>query len=180
MNESDILDLIENDPWMMNVLRIAENQHLPDWLIGAGFIRNKVWDHLHGYERKIVETADIDLVYFDPDGNDEKEDEILSIKFEQETGIKWEIVNQVYTHTWNDIPPYTSTKNAISRWPETATAIGVRLVEGKLELIAPHSIFDLVNLIIRPTPSFHDLEKVKCRVIKKQWLEKWPKLRIEM
>ena len=42
MTEKDILDLIKRDKWMMDVLRVAEKLNLPDWIIGAGFIRNKV------------------------------------------------------------------------------------------------------------------------------------------
>ena len=70
--------MTEQDEWMMNVLDIAEKQNLKDWLIGAGFVRNKVWDYLHGYKKEGVETHDIDLVYFDPNGNDEKTDDLLS------------------------------------------------------------------------------------------------------
>ena len=61
MTEQDILDLIAKDEWMMGVLRTARSLHLPDWMIGAGFVRNKVWDYLHGYENIEVPTADIDL-----------------------------------------------------------------------------------------------------------------------
>ncbi|MEP7162765.1 MAG: nucleotidyltransferase family protein [Candidatus Moraniibacteriota bacterium] len=178
MTEQDILNLIKIDPWMMGVLHIAEKLNLPDWMIGAGFVRNKVWDHLHGYEKK-PETADVDLIYFDPQGNDEKQDDALSKKLESETGIPWEIVNEFYAHVWNNIPPYTSSTDAISQWSETATSVGVRSRNSELELIAPHGIDDLVNLIVRPTPTFRSkLEKVKVRIEKKQWLEKWPKLRL--
>jgi len=162
---------------MIGVLRTAEILNLPDWVIGAGFVRNKVWDHLHGYSKPKVDTADIDLVYFDPDGNDEEADQKLSQKLKNDTGIDWEIVNQVYAHKWNNLPPYTSSENAISQWPETATGIGVKIESGELKLIAPHGIDDLVNLIVRPSPRFLDgLARVKERAKKKQWFEKWPKL----
>ncbi|HHP0981978.1 TPA: nucleotidyltransferase family protein, partial [Bacillus anthracis] len=47
--EQDIVRLIENDEWMMNVLQIAKSLELPDWWICAGFIRSKIWDTLHNY-----------------------------------------------------------------------------------------------------------------------------------
>ena len=72
MNDRDILNLIREDDWMMNILSIAERLNFPDWVIGAGFVRNKVWDYLHGFSRKEVATADIDLVYYDLNGNDQK------------------------------------------------------------------------------------------------------------
>ena len=43
MTEQDILKIIENDKWMMDILHVAERLNLPDSMIGAGFVRNKVW-----------------------------------------------------------------------------------------------------------------------------------------
>ena len=88
MTEKDILNLIEQDEWMMKILRIAEKFNFPDWVIGVGFVRNKVWGYLHGYVKKEVETNGIDLVYYDPNGNDQRTDEELSQKLQNETGIK--------------------------------------------------------------------------------------------
>jgi len=179
MTEKNILDLIKRDKWMMDVLRVAEKLNLPDWIIGAGFIRNKVWDYLHGYDKSRVDTADIDLVYYDINGNDQKADKELSEKLKKETGIDWEVVNQTYAHEWNNIPPYKSAEDAISQWPETVTAVGVKIENGDLKLIAPYGIDDLINLIIRPSPEFSgDIEIVKERMRQKKWLEKWPKLSI--
>ena len=181
MTEQEILNLIRQDTWMMNVLYIAEKQNLKDWLIGAGFVRNKIWDHLHGFNKEGVETHDIDLVYFDPNGNDEKADDTISEKLRKETGIQWEIVNEAYAHAWKDLPPYTSTEDAIAHWPETATSIGVRLEHGELKLICPYGIDDLVNLIVRMSPKFPEsVRVVKDRIEKKKWLEKWPKLKVEI
>ncbi len=178
MTEKEILDLIEKDPWMMKIILTASSLNLSDWIIGAGFVRNKVWDHLSGINNEEVNTKDIDLVYFDPNGNDQKADEKLSEKLKQETGINWEIVNEFYAHRWNNLPPYTSATDAISTWPETVTAIGVTLNENnKLKLIAPYGIYDLVNFIVRPSPRFVEgIERVKERVIEKKWKEKWPKI----
>ena len=162
---------------MMGVLRMAETLNLPDWMIGAGFVRNKVWDHLHGYSKPQVDTADVDLVYFDPKRNDEEADRKLSQKMQSETGIPWEIVNEAYAHRWNNLPPYTSSEDALSQWPETVTGVGVKIEDGELKLIAPHGIEDLVNLVVRPSPKFSGgLAKVKERAKAKRWLEKWPKL----
>jgi len=178
MSEEDILELIRTDEWMMNILRTAEKLDLKDWAIGAGFIRNKVWDHLHGYNKETVDTNDIDLVYFDPNGNDEEADEELSRKLKEETGINYEVVNEFYAHKWNKLPPYKSTEDAISQFPETVTAIGVRLKNGELSLVKPYGVEDIVNMIIRPTPMFFDkIQKIKDRVKTKQWIEKYPKLK---
>lgn len=179
MTEQDILELIRQDKQMMYILKIAEKLQFPDWLIGAGFIRNKVWDHLHGFEKPKNDSSDIDLVYFDPNGNDEKSDKAISTQLTTETGIKWEVVNQAYTHAWHGVAPYTSTKDAISRWPETATCIGVRLEKEGLTLIAPHGINDLVNMIIRLSPGCTGgITTVTRRAQKKDWLNRWPKVKM--
>ena len=180
MTKKDILDLIEKDPWMIGVLKIAGKMELPDWLISAGFVRNKVWDHLHGYEKNTPPT-DIDLVYFDKENKfDEKEIEnkLKSLMSE----VTWEVVNQASAHHWNEESPYASTADALSKWPETATAVGVSLKNGQLTLVAPLGIQDLVSMIIRPTPAFMLSERkrarVRERIIQKRWQEKWPKLTI--
>jgi len=179
MTEAEILSLIKNDKWMMSVLKIASELNLPDWAIGAGFVRNKVWDYLHGYSKLKVDTNDIDLVYYDPFGNDEEADKELSEKLKKRTGMEWEVVNEVYAHKWNNLPPYKSTEDALLQWPETATGIGVTIKNDKLRLVAPRGIDDLINLIIRPSPRFIDgIEKVRQRAKKKGWLTKWPKLKI--
>lgn len=180
MTKKDILNLIKQDKWMMKIIHTAATLNLPDWLIGAGFVRNKVWNHLSGKEEQIVDTADIDLVYFDPNGNNDKENAELSEKLKRETVIPWEVVNEAYLHKSNDRSPYTSAEDAISQWPETATAIGVTVdKEGKLKLIAPYGINDLVNFIVRPSPKFTGgIERVRERMTKKKWQEKWPHITI--
>lgn len=177
MTEKDILTLIETDDWMMRVLKISHTLNLPDWIIGAGFVRNKVWDYLHEYTTP--HRTDVDLVYFDPNGNDYEADKKLSEKIRTETGIDFEIVNQVYTHIWRNMPATLSTEQSISTWSDTATCVGVTLKNGKVKLIAPLGIEDLVNLIVRPNPSISgDKENFERRVKEKRWLEKWPKLKL--
>ncbi|MDP3954431.1 MAG: nucleotidyltransferase family protein [bacterium] len=178
MGKTEILKIVEDDPWIMGVINKADSLNLSDWLIGAGFVRNKVWDYLHGYNKPNLDTADIDLVYYDPNGNNQEDDEKLSEELKKETRVEWEVVNQFYAHKWNGLPPYKSTEDAISQWPETVTAIGVKLEDGKLKLVAPYGIDDLVNMIIRPSPKFNDINRVKERVQEKGWLEKWPKLKL--
>jgi hypothetical protein len=180
MTEKNIIDLIEKDSWMMEVLRAAEKMELPDWLIGAGFVRNKVWDHLHGYEKSTPPT-DIDLVYFDTENKLEEKDvetQLSSLL----PGPHWEVVNQATAHHWNGEKPYTSTADALSRWPETATAVGVFLANGQLHVVAPLGIEDLVTMVVQPTPAFMQSEekrtRVRERILQKHWQEKWPKVTV--
>jgi len=62
---ADIEQGISEDEWMMETLRIVERLALPDWYVGAGFVRNKIWDVLHDYAKR-TPLDDIDVIYFDP------------------------------------------------------------------------------------------------------------------
>src|SRR4051794_6975365 len=63
-NESDIIALVQEDKWMMELLKCAQSLKLPDWWICAGFVRSKVWDELHGFEER-TSIPDIDVIYYD-------------------------------------------------------------------------------------------------------------------
>lgn len=180
MNEEFIINLIKNDPWRMEVLKAVHSLNLPDWLIGAGFIRNPVWDMLHNF-RKQTPITDTDVAYFDP--NDISEE--TEIKH-QETLLKilvtdWSVTNQArMAKINNQSRSYVSTADAIAHWPETATSIGITMLsDNSLKIIAPHGLDDLFALRLRMTPDFGDgHEAFLARVNKKRWLSKWPKLKI--
>lgn len=48
--EAELKAIIQNDQEMLRILKIVQSLNLPDWWICAGFIRNKIWDVLHGYQ----------------------------------------------------------------------------------------------------------------------------------
>jgi hypothetical protein len=181
MNEQGIIDLVKSDKWMMDVLHKAEKLNLPDWMIGAGFLRNKVWDYLHGIKQVVADTNDIDLVYLDTKNISKERDHALSDKMSGTLGLRWEIKNQAYMHTRHNHQPYKNTAEGISHWVETPTCVAVTLENGEPKIIAPHGIDDLVNLIIRPTPSrTNDLELFYTRIKDKHWLSKWPQLQVNV
>lgn len=188
--ERDIIDLIREDEWMMDILRVAEKLNLPDWWIGAGFIRSKVWDYLHGYKKR-TPLPDVDLIYFDKDdfaGEDENFSTKAEDKYQEEISkfndnVKWSVTNQARMHLAHRREPYKNSEEGLSEWSETATCVGVRLENGKLKLIAPYGVSDLVNLIVRPIPAYetkfgYDPDVFKTRIRDKEWLKKWPKLKV--
>lgn len=66
MKYQDVLqDLLLNDPIRMKALYAVQALELSDGWIGAGFVRDAVWDHLHGYGQRPV-SGDVDVVWFDP------------------------------------------------------------------------------------------------------------------
>lgn len=178
LTKEEIIKIIENDPFKMKVLKEVQSLNLPDWLIGAGFVRNTIWDNLHGHETPMT---DIDVVYFDPSDLSEETETKYENKLRENIDTDWSVTNQArMARINNQDKNYSSTEDAISHWPETATAIGVTLTEdGKLRLIAPYGIDDLSSLTLRMSSKFGDgYDAFKARIEKKQWLAKWPKLKI--
>ncbi|PFN67207.1 nucleotidyltransferase family protein [Bacillus cereus] len=181
--EKDIIRLIENDEWMMNVLQMAKSLELPDWWICAGFVRSKIWDTLHDYEAKTA-MPDVDVIYYDSLHQDEIYEQSLETKLMNiDATIPWSVKNQARMHVVNNMPPYSSSVNAISKFPETATALGVTLDElNNVILTAPCGIEDVLTLQVKPTAHFLEskerLHMYKNRVITKNWQSKWPNITI--
>ena len=93
--------------------------------------------------------------------------------------IDWEVINQARTHLWHDRSPYKSTEDAIFQWVETATCIAIRLSRNnELHLIAPHGLNDIEQLVLRPVPSLKSIESFIDRIESKNWITKWPKLKV--
>ncbi|PAV29760.1 hypothetical protein CIL05_10365 [Virgibacillus profundi] len=177
-NEADIIQIISEDQWMMNVLHTASELDLPDWWICAGFARSKIWDVLHGFEKR-TEIADIDVVYYDEKNINEVEEKRLeSLLAGLLPGLPWSVKNEARMHLRNNLDPYTDTEDAIAKFPETATALGVRLDNnGKLILTAPHGTRDVLNMVVRPTPFFQKSDRLmkiyEKRVLQKNWHSRW-------
>lgn len=188
MTKEDVILLIKNDDWMMTVLRTASTLNLPDWYIGAGFIRSKVWDTLHGYSKR-TSLPDVDVIYLDKTDftADETNNESTKAEISYEKrlhelllDVNWSVTNQARMHLFHHTAPYKSSEEALNEWVETATCIGVRLDKNnQLLLSSPRGIDDLVNLILRPISSSPDkVATFNQRVKDKKWLEKWPKLKV--
>lgn len=176
----DISSFIKNDPWMMEILRHVQTLNLPDWWIGAGFVRNKVWDELHGYKVR-TPLNDIDVVYFDEKNVEENEEKRIEKALKHlMSDLPWSVKNQARMAIVRGDGPYKNAEDGLSRWIETATCIGVRLNEtGSLRLTTPLGTYDLTHLILKPNPKALISSKVFSERIKeKNWLTLWPKLKI--
>lgn len=181
--EEDIIQLVTEDEWMMDVLLTAKTLNLPDWWVCAGFVRAKIWDVLHGFTER-TPTPDVDVIYFDKSNLDEEvekewEEKLRSIN----PNIPWSVKNEARMHQVNNIPPYSSAVDAISKFPETATALGLSLDQrNKVVLTAPCGIEDVVNLVLKPTPYFEaTMERANIyeeRIAKKNWKSIWNRIKV--
>ena len=169
------------DPWRMEALAEARRLALPDWGIGAGFVRNAVWDRLHGFEQP-TPLADIDLLYFDASDLSPDRESICEAKLSgPNSGTPWEVRNQARMHLRNGDAPYRSTADALCYWLETVTAVAVRLeTDDKLTVLAPLGLDDLMALRVRPTAAGRRRNaEYSQRMRAKAWPETWPGLRVE-
>lgn len=175
--KDELIDIITKDELIIETLDIVKNLKLNDCWVGAGFIRNKVWDILH--EIKTTKLNDIDVVFFDETNVSEKLEKEIEQKLTKiNPKVKWSVKNQARMHFRNNHLKYINTENAISYWPETATAIAVRLNSNdRIEILAPYGLNDLFNLIVNPTPNF-DLIVFQKRVDEKQWEKQWRNLKL--
>ena len=62
--ETRIVSWLRHDAERLEALEQAAGLGLPDWCLAAGFVRNLVWDQLHGRTQS-TPLNDIDLIYFD-------------------------------------------------------------------------------------------------------------------
>jgi hypothetical protein len=172
---------LRKDAWSMQVLRAVRTLVLPDWAIGAGFVRNPVWDAI---TNKTVRTkpSDVDVLYFDPaDLAPEREQEFEAKLKSAMPDAAWSVTNQARMHLHNGDAPYKSTADALRFWLETPTAIAVTLDAGdQLHVMAPFGIEDLMALRVRPTPRGRErIQAYRTRVETKQWQRFWPTIQIE-
>lgn len=175
---SQVAAIMADDAQAMAQLATVRALGLPDAWIAAGFVRNRVWDHLSGiWPPRPVE--DVDVVYFDaadPEGAREVGHEAALSR--HLPGVPWQVRNQARMHRRHGDAPYRSTADAMLRWLETATAVGIRLdTAGQIEVLAPHSLADLLNLVCRPTAAGRERPAdYLARITGKAWRQRWPRL----
>ncbi len=174
---ADILRWVCGDSRRMAMLRAVARLRLPDCWIGAGFVRNLVWDRLHGFAEPTPLT-DIDVLYFDRTDRSRSSEQAIEARLRRAIpGEPWSVRNQARMHRRNHDAPYRSTCHALSFWAETPTAVAVGLHHAGLAVIAPFGTRDLMTLTIRPTARFrHKMAVYRDRVGAKNWQARWPDL----
>lgn len=174
-----LIKIMRTNEHLMRDLNLVKQLDLPSWCIAAGYVRNYVWDYLHGFSYR-TPLNDVDVLYYNPeDLSEESEKEYELILKNQLQEYNWSVKNQARMHIRNHDEPYISVADAMKRWPETVTAVGISLdYQNNIEIISPHGLNDLFELVIRRSPYFKDNDYFYTRVQSKKWLELWPQLRL--
>ena len=181
-----LASLVRSTAWLLEALRVARDVNPPDWLVGGGVLRDLVWDRLHGRSRP-APPRDVDLAFYDPTRLDpERDAEVERALLGQLPGIPWDAKNQAAVHTWYGrvfggpaVAPLRSAADGVATWPETATAVAVRLLPGdRLEVVAPCGLEDLFGLVCRRNPRRVTVGHYHRRVRDKRIAERWPRVEI--
>ncbi len=168
------------DPDIVSILGIVRDLGLDDSWLCAGSLRNFVWN------RYVFDPAtDVDVVFFNPAISYAETLKIESHLRQAYPQYHWELKNQVYMHVHSpNTLPYQSACDAIEKFPEKCTAVGARLLgERQLEVFSPFGLEDIYQYLVRPTPYFQEDDQrmalYRERLLRKNWSDKWPQLRIE-
>jgi len=127
---------------------------------------------------------DVDVIYFDKRNLDEQAEKQLEQKLKSmDPDTPWSVKNEARMHVVSSMPPYSSSVDAISKFPETATALGLALDErNHVILTAPCGIEDVLQLVLKPTPYFRETEErakiYEERIAKKNWKSIWGKIKV--
>jgi hypothetical protein len=183
----ELSELVLGSDWLTNVLGTVAALDLPDCWVGAGAVRDLVWDTRFGRGFDPRNVADVDVVFFDPDDlSAEREHAIERTLQTLEQAIDWDVKNQARVHLWYEArfgypaTPLTSTADGVSTWPEVATAVAVRLdATGRLEITAPFGLDDLLDGVWRRNFGTDGKNRVtdveyRARLERKQPHERWP------
>jgi hypothetical protein len=179
-----LASMVRSAPWLLAALQAARDVDPPDWLVGGGVLRDLVWDRLHG--RPPARPRDLDLAFFDPARLDPARDaEVEAALTARLSGVPWDAKNQAAVHTWygrvfgGQVAPLTSAADGVATWPETATAVAVRLLpDDRLQVVAPCGLEDLFGLICRRNPRRVTFAHYRQRIHDKRITERWPRVEV--
>lgn len=180
---NQLIEILSNRPAILDILKRL-SQIEPQAYIAAGIIRNTIWAHLHDVEYDLDQT-EVDVIFHDVHDDSAHAQQIEQKMLSEFPNMEWDVTNQALVHKWykkdngDGIEPLSSIDHALSLWPETATAIAVRLNDqNQIEYVAPFGFDDLFELKLRWNSTLVSHDGFMNRVHSKRFLERWPKLKL--
>ena len=182
--EIRLKQMVLDHPYLLNLLRRLSQIHEHAY-ISAGVIRNWIWSMQHHQDYSFAGT-EIDVIFYDPnETNAERSNVIVRQLIQSYPDHLWYVTNQATVHqcyqkdNGDGIEPLSSIHHALSLWPETATAVAIRLLDhNKLDMIIPFGLDDLFELKLRWNDRMVSRGVFEQRVRTKGFLERWPQLEI--
>jgi hypothetical protein len=176
-----LADLVNNDQYRLNLLKALQKIGEEELWIAGGFVRNLVWDYLHEYSVP-TKLDDIDVFFYNKNKTSKEwEKTILNNLKSIFPDANWSVKNQARMHLHSGDPQYHNLEEALSKFPETASAVAIKLDKGnKLQILSPLGLNDLFELKIRPTPDCKTNPMTYSRYLlrqkEKDWKKRWPRL----
>jgi uncharacterized protein len=179
--EDKLIALVKKNPFVLELIHAVPELDLPNCYVAGACIAQTFWSLSHGYASHYG-VKDIDLVYFDPDLSEEKENaqqarvRAMFSHFPMEV----DVINEARVHVWYEsvfgysINPYTSVEEAISTFPITAGIVGIRSNADSHDIYAPLGLADLFNLVVRANKRQITREIYEAKLAR--WQPLWPKL----
>ncbi len=182
--ETKLLAILKEHPLFMSALDAVFDLGIPQWCIGAGVIRNIVFDHLDGATTTPI--RDMDVAYFDMSDLTEHADRRYEAILKQRMPhVPWEVTNQAAVHLWFHkkfgyrVSPVAGIAEAVATWPETCTAVAVTKVVGEdYRVYAPCGLEDLFGMVIRRNPERIDVRTYNARILTKRYDQCWKSVKI--
>ena len=180
----ELLDAVRASPLLCPILERWDELALPDCWLAAGAVAQTIWNsklgkpHDHG-------IRDIDLVYFDENDLSKESEDAHAHRIWglfPEVPVNLDVKNEARVHLWyaerfgEVIAPYRSSKDAITTFPTTATAFGLRCAGDKIEIYAPYGLADVLQLRIVANKKQITREVYLAKTMR--WRELWPELEI--
>lgn len=191
--QADVLkNWLLQDEWRLQVMKTVAELNLPQGCVAAGFVRNLIWDYLHGHT-SITPLDDIDVIYFDSSATGSEHDIHYEMQLNALLPARWSVKNQARMHTRNHHFPYTSTVDAMRHWVEVETAVGAywrpceeevgmmgctQACQGVIEVVAPFGLTANFAGTITFNTVAPNNAAFKERMSKKRWQALWPELTV--
>jgi hypothetical protein len=156
---------------------------LPDAWLSGSIMAQARWNEAFGLD-PLHGIADADIIYFDPTDTSLEQEERTAERIAAilaDTPIRIDAKNQARVHQWYagkfgyDIAPYRSSSQALTTFPTTAAAVGIRCESG-FEITAPFGLADLLLPIVRANATQITPATYAAKVAR--WQMFWPDLRI--
>jgi hypothetical protein len=182
-NRAALVGVVHSTQWLREILQTVRELGPPGAYVAAGIVRDTVWDALTG-RRSAGAQGDVDVVYWaaaerEGGGPGVHERRLRAAR----PDLDWEVTNQATVHQWHWeargqlIAPHPSVEAGVATWPETATAVALRLQhDERVEVLAPLGLADLFALRLRHNPAQVGVDVFCRRVADKRWLQRWPEL----
>jgi uncharacterized protein len=175
--QSALQRILMEDDTAIRVLGTVREVSQTAWVTG-GAVRNPVWDAID-HQALPTPIDDVDVIRFDGEDPSEEADEALVEALRRAApNLKWSVKNQARMHKFGGDEPYADLGQALTCFPDTASAFAVRLTgDNAIEIIAPLGLKDLFRMVIRPTAfAIAKGDGRFERRLSKNWPATWPSL----